>query len=114
LARLTVENGDTDLDAIDAAIKAAQAVTDKPTLIKVRTTIGYGSPKAGTQGIHSDALGDAEVKATRENLGWEYEPFVIPEDALNHWRKAIARGKNRREWNQLFTTKRNIPKKLAH
>lgn len=101
---LTVENGDTDLDAIDAAIKAAKAVTDKPTLIKVRTTIGYGSPnKAGTQGIHSDALGDAEVKATRQNLGWEYEPFVIPEDAFNHWRKAIERGaKTEEEWNQLF------------
>jgi len=52
-------------------LKAAQ-VTD-PTFIKVRTTIGYGS-LIGT-GIHSDALGDAEVKATRENLGWEYEPL---------------------------------------
>jgi len=52
---LTVENGDTDLDAIDAALKAAQAVTN-PTLIKVRTTVGWFTLKAGTQG-HSDALG---------------------------------------------------------
>jgi transketolase len=111
-----VENGDTDLDAIDAAIKAAQAVTDKPSLLKVRTTIGYGSPnKAGTQGIHSDALGDAEVKATRENLGWEYEPFVVPEDALNHWRKAIERGaKIEAEWNQLFADYKEKYPEEAH
>lgn len=101
----TVENGDTDLDAIHQAIETAQSVTDQPSLIKVKTTIGYGSNKAGTSGIHSDALGEAEVKATRENLGWQYEPFVIPEDALNHWRKAIERGaKIEEEWNQLFAS----------
>jgi len=101
----TVENGDTDLDAIHQAIETAKSVTDQPSLIKVKTTIGYGSNKAGTSGIHSDALGEAEVKATRENLGWQYEPFVIPEDALNHWRKAIERGaKIEEEWNQLFAS----------
>jgi len=100
---LVVENGDTDLDAIHRAIETAKSVTDQPSLIKVRTTIGYGSNKAGTQGIHSDALGEAEVKATRENLGWQHEPFVIPEDALNHWRQAIERGaKIEAEWNQRF------------
>jgi len=101
----TVENGDTDLDAIHQAIETAKSVTDQPSLIKVKTTIGYGSNKAGTSGIHSDALGESEVKATRENLGWQYEPFVIPEDALNHWRKAIERGaKIEEEWNQLFAS----------
>jgi len=101
---LIVENGDTDLDSINRAIETAKSVTDKPTLIKVHTTIGYGSPNhAGTHDIHSDPLGPDEVKATRENLGWNYEPFVIPEDALNHWRKAIERGaKIEEEWNQLF------------
>ncbi len=101
---IVVSNGDTDLDAIHQAIETAKSVTDKPTLIKVRTTIGYGSPHhAGTHDIHSDPLGPDEVKATRENLGWNYEPFVIPEDALNHWRKAIDRGaKIEGEWNQLF------------
>lgn len=100
-----VEGGNTDLDAVKAAIEAAKAVTDKPSFIKVTTTIGYGSPnKANSHDVHGSALGSAEVQATRENLGWEYEPFVIPEDALNHFRKAVQRGADlEAEWNQLFT-----------
>ncbi|OKH28765.1 transketolase [Chroogloeocystis siderophila] len=99
-----VEDGNTDLDAIHKAIEVAQSVTDKPSLIKIRTTIGYGSPKkANTRHAHGEALGADEVKATREHLGWEYEPFEVPEDALNHWRQAIDRGaKLEQEWNQLF------------
>ena len=99
-----VEDGNTDLDAIQKAIAAAQAVTDKPSLIKVRTTIGYGSPKkANTRHAHGEALGEDEVKATREHLGWNYPPFELPEDALNHWRQAIPHGaKIEEEWNQLF------------
>jgi len=101
---LVVEDGNTDLDAIQKAIAAAQAVTDKPSLIKVRTTIGYGSPKkADTRHAHGEALGEDEVKATREHLGWNYPPFELPEDALNHWRQAIPNGaKLEEEWNQLF------------
>lgn len=99
-----VENGNTDLDAIQKAIEVAKSVTDKPSLIKVRTTIGYGSPnKADSHDAHGSALGAAEVEATRKNLGWNYEPFDVPEDALNHWRQAIPRGaKIEEEWNQLF------------
>ncbi|HEY9692950.1 MAG TPA: transketolase [Oculatellaceae cyanobacterium] len=98
---LTVEDGNTDIDAIHKAIEAAKAVTDKPSMIKVRTTIGYGSPKkANTAGVHGAALGGDEVQATRQQLGWEYEPFEIPEDALNYWRKAVERGaKYEEEWN---------------
>ncbi len=98
----TVEDGNTDLEAIHKAIEAAKAVTDKPSLIKVATTIGYGSPnKANTHGVHGAALGGAEVQATREHLGWEYQPFEVPEDALSHWRKAIDRGaKYEEEWNK--------------
>ena len=101
---LVVENGDTDLDAIQKAIETAKSVSDKPSLIKVRTTIGYGSPKkANTRHAHGEALGDDEVKATRENLGWNYPPFELPEDALNHWRQSIPRGaKLEDEWNQMF------------
>jgi transketolase len=101
---LTVEDGNTDLEAIHKAIEAAKAVTDKPSMIKVRTTIGYGSPnKANTAGVHGSALGGSEVTATREKLGWEYEPFQVPEDALNHWRKAVERGaKYEEEWNKNF------------
>jgi transketolase len=97
-----VEEGNTDLEGIAKAIEAAKAVTDKPSLIKVTTTIGYGSPnKANTAGVHGAALGGDEVKATRENLGWEYEPFVVPDDALAHFRKAVERGASyEAEWNE--------------
>ncbi|MBE9127818.1 MULTISPECIES: transketolase [unclassified Coleofasciculus] len=100
-----VEEGNTNLDAIHKAIEAAKGVTDKPSLIKVRTTIGYGSPnKAGTHGVHGEALGDSEVEATRKHLGWEHGLFEVPDDALSHFRKAVDRGaKYEDEWNKLFT-----------
>jgi transketolase len=103
---LEVADGNTDLDAIDKAIAAAKAVTDKPSLIKVRTTIGYGSPNKGnTAGVHGAALGADEVKFTREHLGWEYAPFELPADALSHFRKAIERGASyEAEWHQTFAT----------
>ena len=101
---LHVQDGNTDLDGIAKAIEEAKQVTDKPTLIKVTTTIGYGSPnKANTAGVHGAALGGDEIKLTRENLGWNYEPFEVPEDALNHWRQAVERGAQlESEWNQVF------------
>jgi transketolase len=101
---LHVENGNTDLDAIAKAIEAAKAVTDKPTMIKVTTTIGYGSPnKSNTAGVHGAALGGDEVALTRKNLGWDYEPFEIPQDVLNHTRKAVERGAAyEAEWNKTF------------
>jgi transketolase len=99
-----VENGNHDLDAIHKAIEAAKAVTDKPSLIKVTTTIGFGSPnKANTHGVHGAALGADEVQATREHMGWNYPEFEVPEDALNHFRKAVDRGAEyEKEWNELF------------
>ncbi|MFB2934027.1 transketolase [Aerosakkonemataceae cyanobacterium BLCC-F154] len=101
---LHVPNGNTDLEGIAKAIEEAKAVTDKPTMIKVTTTIGYGSPnKQNTAGVHGAALGSDEVKLTRDNLGWQYEPFVIPEDVLNHTRKAVQRGAAyEEEWNKAF------------
>ncbi|MFW9258526.1 transketolase [Nostoc sp. KVJ20] len=101
---LHVQDGNTDLAAIAKAIEEAKAVTDKPSMIKVTTTIGYGSPnKANTAGVHGAALGGDEIALTRKNLGWEYEPFVIPEEALNHTRKAVERGAGyEEEWNKTF------------
>ncbi|MFB2834010.1 transketolase [Floridanema evergladense] len=101
---LHVENGNTDLEGIAQAIEQAKAVTDKPSMIKVTTTIGYGSPnKQNTAGVHGSALGPDEVKLTRDNLGWQYEPFEIPEDVLNRTRKAVERGATyEAEWNQAF------------
>lgn len=104
-----VENGNTDLDAIDKAIVAAKGVTDRPSLIKVTTTIGYGSPnKANTAGIHGAALGEAEIKLTREALGWNYEPFEIPTDVLSHFRQAVERGASlEAEWRETLASYRS-------
>ncbi|MEH1769791.1 MAG: transketolase [Nostoc sp.] len=101
---LHVKDGNTDLAGIEKAIAEAKAVTDKPTFIKVTTTIGFGSPnKANTAGVHGAALGKDEVALTRKNLGWEYEPFEVPEAALNHFRKAIERGATyEAEWNKTY------------
>lgn len=103
-----VEDGNTDLEAIAKAIEAAKAVTDKPSLIKVTTTIGYGSPnKQNTAGVHGAALGGDEIKLTRENLGWSYGDFETPDDALNHMRQAIERGASyQAEWEEALATYR--------
>ncbi|MEM8806267.1 MAG: transketolase [Cyanobacteria bacterium P01_G01_bin.38] len=106
---LHVEDGNNDLDAIAKAIQDAKSVTDKPTLIKVTTTIGYGSPnKADTAGVHGAALGEAEIKLTRENLGWTCDSFEVPEDALKRFRKAIDKGAAAEaEWEQTLATYRS-------
>ena len=92
------------LDSITKAIEAAKAVTDKPSFIKITTLIGYGSPnKVNTYGVHGAALGKDEVKLTRENLGWNYGEFEIPDDALAHFRKAVDRGAEAESaWNETF------------
>jgi transketolase len=101
-----VENGNTDLAAIQAAIEKAKAVTDKPSMIKVTTIIGYGSPnKSNSAGIHGAALGGDEVQATRDNLGWTHAPFEIPADVLSHFREAVDRGASAEaDWNQTLAT----------
>ncbi|XP_020113482.1 transketolase, chloroplastic [Ananas comosus] len=99
-----VKDGNTGYDDIRAAIKEAKAVKDKPTLIKVTTTIGYGSPnKANTYSVHGSALGAKEVDATRKNLGWPYEPFHVPEDVKSHWSRHVPEGAAlEAEWNAKF------------
>merc|ERR1711871_754089 len=80
-------NGNTDVDAIRKAIAEAKAVTDKPTLIKVTTIIGYGSPnKADSHDVHGAALGADEVQATRDNLKWDLPPFEIPSEVYSAMR----------------------------
>ena len=83
-----------DLDAIDAALQAARAQTGRPSLILVRTHIGYGSPhKQDSFEAHGSPLGVDEVRLTKEALGWPVDPpFLIPEAALAHFREAVARG----------------------
>ncbi|KAL0339264.1 UNVERIFIED_CONTAM: Transketolase, chloroplastic [Sesamum angustifolium] len=104
-----VKNGNTGYDEIRAAIKEAKAVKDKPTLIKVTTTIGFGSPnKANSYSVHGSALGAKEVEATRKNLGWPYEPFHVPEDVKKHWSRHVPEGAAfEAEWNAKFAVYEN-------
>jgi transketolase len=82
-----------DLVAIDAALETARVKATRPTLILVRTSLGYGSPKQDTFEAHGSPLGAESVRRTKENLGWPLEPdFYVPEDALAHFRKALPRG----------------------
>lgn len=92
-----------DLKAIEAAIKEAQKVKDKPSLIRVHTIIGFGMPKQGTSKAHSDAPGAEAVRETKRNLGWpENKSFYVPKEALAHFRKAVKAGaKHESDWNAL-------------
>ncbi|MBF8288142.1 MAG: tktA, partial [Candidatus Rokubacteria bacterium] len=87
-----VENGN-DLGAVDKALRAARQIGDRPSLIAVRTVIGYGAPhKQGTFHVHGSPLGPDEVKAAKENLGWPVEPpFLVPGDVRAHFRAAVER-----------------------
>ncbi len=89
-----------DPAAIAAALSAAQD-SDRPVLIACKTVIGYGAPtKAGTSGSHGSPLGPDEIAGARKALGWDYEPFVIPNELMDAWRKAGARGAaDRAAWN---------------
>jgi transketolase len=92
-----------DLDALDRAIDAAKAETARPSLVVVRTVIGYGSPnRAGTSKAHGEPLGAGEVRLAKERLGWQWqEPFHVPEDALAHWREARPAGEAMQaEWER--------------
>ena len=100
---LAVADGN-DAGQVSAALAEAQQVTDRPTLIAVQTTIGYGSPnKSGTSDAHGSPLGPDEVRLTKEALGWPDEDFYIPGAALEHFREAIPRGAQlESEWQALF------------
>ncbi len=94
-----------DLDAISKAIDVAKGVTDKPSIIGVRTHIGYGSPnRQDTAEAHGQALGEKEVELTKQNLRWPLEPkFLVPAEALTVFRNSIATGgKLEEQWNALF------------
>ncbi len=91
----SVEHGDDDVAALDAAILAAQQETSKPSLIRVHTTIGFGLPKQGTPEVHGKAPKPEEVEAAKKNYGWDnFTPFFIPEAGARPWADAGARGHN--------------------
>jgi transketolase len=91
-----------NLDEIEAAIRAAQA-DERPSLIAIKTVIGYGMPTQGTRKAHSDPPGEEAVRESKRHLGWpEDKDFYIPDEALAHYRKAIDRGAQlESEWNAL-------------
>jgi transketolase len=102
---LRVEDGNHDLAGIDRAIQAACADTTRPSLIIVRTTIGFGSPnKAGTSEAHGSPLGVDEVAATKTALGWDpAASFHVPEAAREHFHAALDRGRRAQdEWRRRF------------
>jgi transketolase len=95
-----VEDGN-DVDAIESAIRAAQAEKDRPSLIRVHTHIGYGSPKQDSNKAHGEALGPEATRATKEKLNWPQEPrFLIPTDVKAHCRTVADRGvRTQSEWS---------------
>ncbi len=100
---VTVDNGN-DVDAINLAIASAKAITDRPSLISVRTIIGYGSPhKQNTSEAHGAPLGADEVKLVKEFYGWPQEDFYVPGDALEFFRQAVDAGAAEESvWNDKF------------
>lgn len=110
-----VEDGN-DLEAIDAAIQAAKEEADRPSVIAIRTVIGYGAPtKQGTYKVHGAPLGEEELRAAKERLGWPPEPkFYVPDDIRAHFREAVSRGERwEKEWNARFEAYREEYPELA-
>ena len=84
-----------DLKALETAILNAKAETSRPSLIRVRTVIGYGSPKAGTKGAHGEPLGAKATAETKKNLGWpEDKFFYVPDEAAAKWNQCVTKGKH--------------------
>ncbi|HEY8419452.1 MAG TPA: transketolase [Clostridia bacterium] len=96
-------NDGNNLEEIAKAIEAAKAVKDKPSFIVVKTQIGYGSPLAGCADCHGSPLGAENLKKTKENLGWNYEPFEVPQEVYEHYKQLAKRGEEAEEqWNKLL------------
>lgn len=101
---ITVGDGDNDLESIESAIKNCQEVKDKPSLIKLRTTIGFGSLLEGTHGVHGNALKDNDIKQIKIKFGFNpEESFVVPQEVYDLYNRRAAEGAAKeKEWNQLF------------
>ncbi len=99
---LTVEDGN-DLEAIERAIRAGMAEEGRPTLISLKTVIGYGSPRAGTRAAHSDPMPDDQVRATKEALGWDPDwLFHVPNEVAAHFDQRAAGTAAQRAWQERF------------
>ena len=111
---LFVEDG-TSIDDIDAAIRAAKAVKDKPSLIEIKTQIGYGSPKQGMASAHGEPLGADNLLAAKKTLGWDYsEEFHVPDEVKAHMEQIREMGrKAEEEWNRMMEAYRKEYPELA-
>ena len=111
---IRVEDGN-DLDEIAEAIEEAQGETEKPTLIEVKTIIGYGAPNQGTNKVHGAPLGDEGIKIMKQNYGWEYAPFEVPEEVAHRFDKLLVQTGEHdyQEWQELFEAYRKEYPELA-
>ena len=101
-------------DAIAKAIREARSINDKPSMICCKTTIGYGAPNlCGSHDCHGAPLGNDEIKATRENLGWKHEPFVIPQEIYAGWDAKSKGAAAEKAWNDKFAAYRKAFPELA-
>lgn len=109
-----VEDGN-DLDAIADAIEEAQCETLKPSIIEIKTVIGYGAPEAGTHKVHGAPLGVAGVQAAKDYYGWDYAPFEVPEAVSHRFEKLLGQTgqKDQDEWISLFEEYRTVFPELA-
>lgn len=111
---ILVKDGN-DLEEISKAIKDAKYETEKPTLIEVKTMIGYGSPKAGTSAVHGSPLGEEGVKIAKEVYGWTYPNFTVPVEVSARFYETMIKKGQREEhiWNKMFKNYKNTYPKLA-
>jgi len=101
---LTVDDGN-DVDAIEAALRAGIAEEERPTLIRLRTVIGYGSPRAGTRNAHSDPMPEEQVRATKEALGWDPEAqFLVPDAVRLHFDQRSRGHEEQEQWEHRFSS----------
>lgn len=111
---ILVKDGN-DLDEIEAAIEAAKAETDKPTLIEVKTVIGYGAPKEGTSSVHGAPIGEEGITAAKTVYGWEYPDFTVPEEVAARFKETMIDEGQKAEaaWNEMFKNYEHAHPELA-
>lgn len=111
---ILVKDGN-DLDEIEATIEAAKAETDKPTLIEVKTVIGYGAPKEGTSSVHGAPIGEEGITAAKAVYGWEYPDFTVPEEVAARFKETMIDEGQKAEaaWNEMFKNYEHAHPELA-
>ncbi len=111
---ILVEDGN-DLEAISKAIDEAKAETDKPSLVEIKTVIGFGSPKEGTSAVHGAPLGEDGISVAKAVYGWEYPDFTVPEEVSNRFKEEIndKGAKAEADWNAMFANYEKTHPELA-